>query len=61
MTKEEIISNAKAIWQQSETARTYRCPVCLRPVFSQHEGDEIPAITCEAGQHRLRWETQDAP
>jgi hypothetical protein len=52
---EEIVPGDRAIWQ-SDRAKTYRCPVCLRPVFSGYEGDESPTIYCDgSGQHRLVW------
>lgn len=56
--KTEIVPNNRAIWQ-SDHAMTYRCPVCQRHVFSQHEGDELPEIHCEGKHHRLVW--IDAP
>jgi hypothetical protein len=59
-THEEWIPGFRAIWQ-SETARTYQCPVCLAPVFTQYEGDEDPVIDCRRPDgHLVRWTTIDA-
>jgi hypothetical protein len=57
---DEFVPGDRAIWQ-SETAKTYQCPICLRPVFSQYEGNDQPTtIICEGftngGGHRLQWE-----
>jgi hypothetical protein len=54
----EIVPQDRAVWQ-SDTAKTYQCPVCLRPIFSQYEGDELPTVYCGDGPldpHRLEWE-----
>jgi len=50
----EVVEGGRAIWQ-SETAKTYRCPVCLRPIFTQHEGDGLPEIICKGTSHSLTW------
>jgi len=57
MGRREVVPSDRAIWQ-SDTAKTYQCPVCLRPVFTQYEGNEIPVITCGGvGQpHVVEWE-----
>jgi len=60
MTHEEIVPGGRVIWQ-SDHAKIYQCPFCLRPVFSQYEGDELPTIVCDRGipgEHRLRWERE---
>jgi len=57
MIHEEVVPGGRVIWQ-SEKAKTYLCPVCWRPVFSQYEGDAVPTITCDPGMpgsHRLQW------
>jgi hypothetical protein len=52
---EEFVPGGRAI-SQSDTAKTYRCPVCQRPIFSQYEGDDDPVVVCEGnGDHRLQW------
>jgi hypothetical protein len=38
-----------------DTAKIYQCPVCLRPVFTTYEGDEVPTIVHEDGGHRVTW------
>ena len=55
--REELIPFGRVIWQ-SETAKTYQCPTCLRPIFSQYEGDESPTVICHGpmADHRLCWE-----
>jgi hypothetical protein len=52
----EVVPMDRAIWQ-SETAKAYLCPFCLRTIRSQYEGDELPVITCEGpmSPHRLEW------
>lgn len=50
----ESIPNDRAIWQ-SDTAKTYRCPFCLRPIFSQYEGEKLPIVECFPDRHVLRW------
>lgn len=50
----EVVEGGHVIWQ-SDTAKTYRCPVCQRPIFTQHEGDGVPEIVCEGTRHRLTW------
>jgi hypothetical protein len=63
MKRVEIIPGDRVIWQ-SDKAKTYQCPVCMRPVFSQYEGDDLPAIVCEGafgnvmGAHRLTWDSE---
>jgi len=54
--REETIPAGVALWQ-SDTAKTYKCSVCLRPLFSQYEGDEEPRITCRGPMqdHVLTW------
>ena len=55
--KAEFIPNDKAIWQ-SDTAKTYQCPYCLRPIFTQYEGDVAVTeddIECLPDGHRVRW------
>lgn len=55
--RREVVPNDRAIWQ-SETAKTYQCPYCLRPIFSQHEGEDLPRIECRSGLtegHVLEW------
>lgn len=61
MTREEFVPAGRAIWQ-SDTAKTYQCPFCLRPVFSTHEGEDMPVIVCEPRiGHRLQWTSADPP
>jgi hypothetical protein len=50
----EFIPNDRAIWQ-SDTAKTYRCPICRRPIFSQWEGQESPTVDCRPDGHQLTW------
>ena len=53
----EDVPGCHPIWQ-SETAKTYQCPFCLRAIFSQYEGDKLPMIICGAtfyNGHRLEW------
>jgi hypothetical protein len=53
---EEVVKYGIAVWQ-SDTAKTYRCPYCLKPLFSQYEGEESPTVTCHGplADHVLRW------
>ena len=45
----EHVPGGKVIWQ-SETAKTYKCPRCERPVFSQYEGQDSPTmVRCHYG------------
>lgn len=57
--REDVIPYGRAIWQ-SNTAKTYQCPFCLRPLFSQYEGDDSPTVICNGplAEHRLRWESK---
>lgn len=52
----EHVPNNVAIWQ-SDTARTYLCPICLYPVLSQYGAPDPPTITCLGFRegHRLEW------
>lgn len=52
----EIVPGAQAIWQEDD-ARTYQCPACSKPVFSQHTDDVKPTtIRCLPTAHILEWE-----
>ena len=51
----EHVPGDRAIWQ-SENAKTYRCSVCQRPVFTNYEGQDVPVILCiGSGGHDLVW------
>ena len=50
----EVVPNSRAIFQ-SDDSKAFKCPICRRWVFSQYEGDVLPEIVCEGGQHRLIW------
>jgi hypothetical protein len=58
MKRIEIVPCGQAIWQ-SDDAKTYQCPKCARPIFSQYEGEQEPKIICfgPVGGHRLEWTT----
>lgn len=55
--REEFVPAGRAIWQ-TNLAKTYRCPYCARPIFTQYEGDDSPTrVECERGiGHRVVWE-----
>lgn len=57
--KEEFVAKGRAIWQ-SDAAKTYQCPTCYLPIFSQHEGDDQPTIACNPDGHRLQWSVAEA-
>lgn len=44
--RRETVPGGQAIWQ-SDTAKTYQCPVCHGYVFTQYEGEASPTkIAC---------------
>ena len=52
----EEVPSDRAIWQ-TDRSKTYQCPVCGRPVYSQYEGSLRPQITCFGmSGHRLTFE-----
>lgn len=53
----EVVPTDRVIWQ-SDTAKSYKCPICKRWVYSQYEGDDRPEIICGPRQHTLRWEAR---
>lgn len=56
-SRQELVPGNRAIWQP-DTAKTYRCPTCQGPIFSQNTNDVVPAIECVGdGAHRLTWQT----
>ena len=41
---------------QSERAKTYQCPTCAGPVFTDYEGDALPSIVCDRPRgHLVEW------
>lgn len=57
MSEEEFVPIGVAIWN-SDRAKNYLCPTCLMWIFSQHEGDDPPAIECRPNGHLLRFKEQ---
>ena len=54
----EYVPTDKAIYQ-SPAAKVYRCRTCQRPIFSQHEGDDLPIVHCAASMgHTLEFQAQ---
>lgn len=52
----EFVPNDRAIYQ-NDRAKTYQCPWCLHPIFSQYEGDDKPVVLCHGitKGHTLTW------
>lgn len=55
-TRQEFVPGGRAIWQKSDSCAIYQCPTCLRNVFTQYEGQDVPAIVCRGMEgHLVIW------
>jgi hypothetical protein len=53
--REVVVFGDRAVYQ-SEDAKTYQCPECLRPIPTTYEGKDVPTVTCiGGGNHVVRW------
>lgn len=55
--RRESVPADRAVWQP-DNAKSYRCPKCLRWLFTQYTGDVLPSIACRGPlePHILEWE-----